>query len=176
MRWSVNEWMQQSLLFVKPLQGHPHSCRASCSPTNCNNNTGGVGRFGVKSSDWSSTHSFSLINQCCIFYTIIAVFSIFYIDVSVSDQVAQAVAMCGQAMPQLRIVCTKYIRPLLLLRALGDRECLLDHVEVVDPLWVCTLYLCGCWQECTLSTRLYWLGVLTELWCNALVSEVGSCQ
>ena len=61
-----------------------------------------------------------------------------YIDASLSDQVALAVVMCGQAMPQLRIVSTKYINPLPLLRALGDRECPLDHVKVAS-LWVCTI-------------------------------------
>ena len=74
-----------------------------------------------------------------------------YIDMSVSDQVALAVAMCGQAMPQLRIVSTKYIKPLPLLRALGDRECPLDHVKVVNPLWVCTILvwvLTGMMMQC----------------------------
>ena len=51
--------------------------------------------------------------------------------------------MCGQAMPQLRIVSTKYTNPLPLFQALEDRECPLDHVIVANPPWVCTI-LVGC--------------------------------
>ena len=62
-----------------------------------------------------------------------------YIETSVSDQVASDMVMCVQAMPQLRTVSIKWIDPLPLLRALGDRECPLDHVKVVNPRLVCTI-------------------------------------
>ena len=74
-----------------------------------------------------------------------------YIDTSVIDQVASDMVMCGQAMPQLRTVSIKYINPLPLLRALGDRECPLDHVKVVASLWVCTILvwvLTGLMMQC----------------------------
>ena len=55
-----------------------------------------------------------------------------------SDEVASALATCGQAMHQLRKLTINYINPLPLLRALGDRDCPLEHVTVINP-WVCTV-------------------------------------
>ena len=51
-----------------------------------------------------------------------------------SDEVASAVATCGREMRQLRKLSITYIDPLPLLRALGDRDCPLEHVTVEDPL------------------------------------------
>ena len=60
-----------------------------------------------------------------------------------SDEVALAVATCGQAMHQLRKLTIHYrINPLPLLRALGDRDCPLEHVTVKHPPWVCTILVC----------------------------------
>ena len=67
------------------------------------------------------------------------------LDESKSDEVASAVATCGQAMRQLRKLTITYINPLPLLRALGDRDCPFEHVTVKDPswvLWVCTILVC----------------------------------
>ena len=66
------------------------------------------------------------------------------LDVSVtrSDEVASAMATCGQAMRQLRKLTITYINSLPLLRALGDRDCPLEHVTVKNPPWVCTLLVC----------------------------------
>ena len=59
-----------------------------------------------------------------------------------SDEVASAVATCGRAMHQLRKLSSSDINPLPLLRALGDRDCPLEHVTVDRPPWVCTLLVC----------------------------------
>ena len=61
---------------------------------------------------------------------------------SSSDEVASAVATCGQAMRQLRKLTIHGIDPLPLLRALGDRDCPLEHVTVKGPQWVCTILVC----------------------------------
>ena len=66
------------------------------------------------------------------------------LDVSGSDEVASAVATCGQAMRQLRKLTITNINPLPLLQALGDRDCPLEHVTVGDPPWVCTILVCVC--------------------------------
>ena len=63
------------------------------------------------------------------------------LDLSSSDEVASAVATCGHAMPQLRKLSIKFINPLPLLRALGDRDSPLEHVTVEFP-WVCTILVC----------------------------------
>ena len=68
--------------------------------------------------------------------------SYFYlIDASATDQVASAVGTCVQRMPQLKVISISLIKPVPLLRALGDRECPLDHFKVAYSLLVCTLYL-----------------------------------
>ena len=59
-----------------------------------------------------------------------------------SDEVASAVATCGRAMCQLRELAIRYINPLPLLRALGARDCPLEHVTVQNPQWVCTILVC----------------------------------
>ena len=59
-----------------------------------------------------------------------------------SDEVASAVATCGQAMRQLRKLSIEYINPLPLLRALGNRDCPLEHVTVTVPPMVCTILVC----------------------------------
>ena len=64
------------------------------------------------------------------------------LDVSGSDEVASAVATCSQAMRQLRKLTINYINPLPLLRALGDRDCPLEHVTVESPPWVCAILVC----------------------------------
>ena len=64
------------------------------------------------------------------------------LDVSGSDEVASAVATCGRAMRQLRKLSINIINPLPLLRALGDRDCPLEHVTVESPPWVCTILVC----------------------------------
>ena len=64
------------------------------------------------------------------------------LDPFTSDEVASAVATCGQAMRQLRKLTISYINPLPLLRALGDRDCPLEHVTVKYPPWVCTILVC----------------------------------
>ena len=64
------------------------------------------------------------------------------LDVSGSDEVASAVATCVQAMRQLRKLTIYGINPLPLLRALGDRDCPLEHVTVDRPPWVCTIPMC----------------------------------
>ena len=76
--------------------------------------------------------------RCC---QLILCFSFLDLHLSLSDQVASAVAMCGQAMPQLRTVSIHWINPLPLLRALGDRECPIDNVKVDTPKWVCTILM-----------------------------------
>ena len=63
------------------------------------------------------------------------------LDASRSDEVASAVATCGQAMRQLRKLSITYIDPLPLLRALGDRDCPLEHVTVLLPSWVCAIFV-----------------------------------
>ena len=73
------------------------------------------------------------------------------LDLSVGDEVASAVATCGHAMPQLRKLTIKYINPLPLLRALGDRDSPLEHVAVENPPWVCTILVCvltGLMMQC----------------------------
>ena len=65
-----------------------------------------------------------------------------FLDDFESDEVASAVATCGQAMRQLRKLSITYINPLPLLRALGDRDCPLEHVTVEEPPWVCTILVC----------------------------------
>ena len=67
---------------------------------------------------------------------------VFAIDRFRSDEVASAVATCGQAMRQLRELSIICINPLPLLRALGDRDCPLEHVTVKNPQWVCTILVC----------------------------------
>ena len=64
------------------------------------------------------------------------------LDLSGSDEVASAMATCGQAMRQLRKLTIAYINPLPLLLALGDRDCPLEHVTVESPPWVCTILVC----------------------------------
>ena len=60
-----------------------------------------------------------------------------------SDEVALAVATCGQAMRQLRKLSIRFINPLPLLQALGDRDCPLEHVTVMDlPPLVRTVLVC----------------------------------
>ena len=70
--------------------------------------------------------------------------AVFSLDPSVSgsDEVASAVATCGQAMLQLRKLSMSCLNPLLLLRALRDRDCPLEYVTVMDPPWVCTALMC----------------------------------
>ena len=65
------------------------------------------------------------------------------LDPSTSDEVASAVATCGQAMRQLRKLTISRINPLPLLQALGDRDCPLEHVTVKHT-WtlVCTILVC----------------------------------
>ena len=69
-------------------------------------------------------------------------FSSLDLSVSGSDEIASAVATCGQAMRQLRKLTINYIDPLPLLLALGDRDCPLEHVTVKNPQWVCTILVC----------------------------------
>ena len=57
-------------------------------------------------------------------------------------EVTSAVATCGRAMRQLRKLSITYINPLPLLRALGDRDCPLEHVTVKAPPSVCTILVC----------------------------------
>ena len=66
------------------------------------------------------------------------------LDPSTSDEVASAVATCGQAMRQLRKLTITSINPLPLLLALGYRDCPLEHVTVQLPPWtlVCTILVC----------------------------------
>ena len=87
-------------------------------------------------------------------------FSSLDVSVSGSDEVASAVATCGHAMRQLRKLSIAYINPLPLLRALGDRDCPLEHVTVKDPPWVCALLVC----------------VLTGLMMQCFSIKVVSCQ
>ena len=61
---------------------------------------------------------------------------------STSDEVASAVATCGQAMHQLRKLAITFINPLPLLQALGDRDCPLEHVTVKNLPRVCTILVC----------------------------------
>ena len=63
-------------------------------------------------------------------------------SVTRSDEVASAVATCGQAMRQLRKLFISSINPLPLLQALGDRDCPLEHVTVWNLPWVCTILVC----------------------------------
>ena len=58
------------------------------------------------------------------------------------DEVASAVATCGQAMNQLRKLVINFIKPSALLQALGDRDCPLEHVTVESLPWVCTILVC----------------------------------
>ena len=76
-----------------------------------------------------------------------------YLDVSVSgnDEVASAVATCGKAMHQLRKLSIRFMNPLPLLRALGDRDCPLEHVTMESPPQVCTILVCvltGLMMQC----------------------------
>ena len=77
---------------------------------------------------------------------------------SESEEVASAVARCGQAMCQLRKLSISIeigINPLPLLQALGDRDCPLEHVTVWSQLCVCILLVCvvtGLMMQC-LSIR-----------------------
>ena len=87
-------------------------------------------------------------------------FSSLDVSVSGSDEVASAVATCGRAMPQLRKLTIRYINPLPLFRALGDRDSPLEHVAVEDPPWVCALLVC----------------VLTGLMMQCFSIKVVSCQ
>ena len=64
------------------------------------------------------------------------------LDDNESDEVGSAVATCGWAMRQLRKLSITFINPLPLLRALGDRDCPLEHVTVNYPPWVCTILVC----------------------------------
>ena len=82
------------------------------------------------------------------------------LDVSGSDEFASTVATCSQAMRQLRKLSIEYMNPLSLLRALGDRDCPLEHVTVEDPPWVCALLVC----------------MLTGLMMQCFMSKVVSCQ
>ena len=59
--------------------------------------------------------------------------SLEYSTATTSDQVASAVGTCVQRMPQLKELTITEISPLSLFRALGDRECPLDHVQMVYP-------------------------------------------
>ena len=61
---------------------------------------------------------------------------------SENDEVASAVAACGQAMRQLRQLTIRFINPLPLLQALGDRDCPLEHVNVTVTPLVCTILVC----------------------------------
>ena len=54
------------------------------------------------------------------------------------DQVASAVGTCVWRMLQLKVLSISWIKPLPVFQALGDRECPLDHVKVVEPR-VCTI-------------------------------------
>ena len=69
-------------------------------------------------------------------------FSSLDLPVSGSEEVASAVATCGQAMRQLRKLNIELINPLPLFRALGDRDSPLEHVTVLSPRWVCTILVC----------------------------------
>ena len=71
------------------------------------------------------------------------------LDLSVygSDEVTSSVATCGQAMHQLRKLTITHINSLPLLRALGDRDCPLEHVTVESPSWVCTILVCVDWTD-----------------------------
>ena len=72
------------------------------------------------------------------------------LDFGIVDEVASAVATCGRAMRQLKKLSTNIINPLPLVRALGDRDCPLEHVTVelqveyplASPPWVCTILVC----------------------------------
>ena len=64
------------------------------------------------------------------------------LDWSGNDEVASSVATCGQVMRQLRKLSINISDTLPLLRALGDRDCPLEHVTVEDPPWVCTILVC----------------------------------
>ena len=87
-------------------------------------------------------------------------FSSLDMSVSGSEEIASAVATCGHAMPQLRKLSITCINPLPLLRALGDRDCPLEHVTVEDPPRVCALLVC----------------VLTGLMMQCFSIKVVSCQ
>ena len=54
-------------------------------------------------------------------------------------------------MPQLKVLSTIVIKPLPLFQVLGDRECPLDHVKMVDLLWVCTILV---WVLAVVATML----------------------
>ena len=78
-------------------------------------------------------------------------FSSLDMSMSGSDEVASAVATCGRVMRQLRKLSVTYIDPLPLFRALGDRDCPLEHVTVWSPRWVCALLVCvltGLMMQC----------------------------
>ena len=64
------------------------------------------------------------------------------LDIGDVDVLDSAVATCGRAMRQLRKLSIARFNPLPLLRALGDRDCPLEHVRVEDPQWVCTYNTC----------------------------------
>ena len=90
------------------------------------------------------------------------------LDMPSSDEVASAVATCGHAMRQLRKLTIRYINPLPLLRALGDRDSPLEHVTVEIPPWVCALLVCvltGLMMQC-FSVKSCWLSVVdwSMLW------------
>ena len=60
----------------------------------------------------------------------------------ITDEIASAVFTSVQAMSQLRKLSIRYLNPLPLLRALGDRDCPLEHVTVESPSRVCTILVC----------------------------------
>ena len=61
------------------------------------------------------------------------------IDPSVPiDQFASAVGTCVRRMHQLKVLFAFAIKPQPVFQALGDRECPLDHLQMVYPR-VCTI-------------------------------------
>ena len=73
-------------------------------------------------------------------------FSLFSCSLELStagDQFASAVGTCVRRMNQLKVLSTFAIKPLPVFQALGDRECPLDHVQMVYPTLVCTILVQG---------------------------------